>query len=200
MYKTRITYAEAYVGLPILTDVTANLGCCEEMLGRLREVFFHALNNHSKVLLTHLTFTFPVELDISSDNHLFKTFISYYIKSLKREDLDPLYFWAREQSMTNSHQHYHCLLFLNGQKIQNIYRIHNRACDQWGKALNIPSGAGYVHYSETQPCMMIRRDSPDYNVMIEKAFRWGSYCCKVNTKGLAPDYTREYSSSLIPHD
>ena len=104
-----------------------------------------------------------------------------------------MYFWAREQAGSHNH-HYHCLLLLDGRKIQNPYGVMKEAERLWG-GVNHCSAAGLVHLSGHR---MLRTDSPTYQEDIAACIFAATYLSKANTKGAAPSRVREYGYSHLP--
>ena len=192
-------------GKPILTKTQQNYTLEVETLARLEALIENMKNHHSKVLFIRFDVRYPEHTAFPSDNILFSTFMAAFIKHLERNGLDPAYLWVREQNQA-ANQHYHCILLLNGHKIQNYYPVLQKADALWSNMLGVPC-QGLVHFCDTRPDgsrqkngLMIRRDKHSQEGLEDQCFQWGSYLAKTATKDDNLYNTRSVGNSRIPQE
>lgn len=162
------------------------------------------LEKHNKVLFMRLDVRYPEDHTTSSGNEDFSKFISNWTQDRRRHDLDAHTLWVREQSR-EKHQHYHCAVFMDGNKTQHIQDHVDKAEDIWERTIDRSDVNGLVddctksRAGEPQRNgIMLRRDDPQLKEKIDECFRWGSYLAKTATKGYGPKGSRDYSCSSIP--
>ena len=167
-------------------------GYYQEVIKATKNLFSTMANKHNKVLPIRLDLTYPQYSDYPNDKVLLSRFIESLILHCKRKGLDPHYLWVREQASSKNH-HYHVILLLNGNKIQNPHGVYNKATELWGKGLNTDA-AGLVHYGTH---IMIRRNAPDFEQTYHDALSLASYLAKAYSKGNAPKGAREMGMSNL---
>ena len=167
-------------------------GSYQEILQSIDDLLTTMTNRHNKVLFIRFDLTYPQNNSYPNDNALLSRFIETLQLHCKRRQLDPHYLWVREQA-SSDHHHYHFIFLLNGNKIQNPYGFFNKATDLWGKCLNVDT-SGLVHYGTN---LMIRRNSPEFNLTLQGCFTGASYLAKAYSKGNAPPGVREMGMSNI---
>jgi hypothetical protein len=177
--------------------------CHGEMLDRILDIMNYMVNTHSKVFFVRLDFRFSADYIVPPGNQVFVDFLENFIQNLKRLGLDPYRFWVREQS-TLERPHYHVCIFLNGNKIQSIGGLHQKATELWGFALN-RDATGLVwdctkdrHGNPQENGIMIRRGAPDYEATFQACYYWASYLAKTRSKELIPNGVKSFGSSQIP--
>jgi hypothetical protein len=116
-----------------------------------------------------------------------------FTKHLEWKDLDPFYLWVREQASSHN-PHYHCLILLDGQKIQNHYGIMEEAKRLWAN-INACDPDGLVDYS-WEP-WQLRRGDIGFNQSLAQCVFAASYLAKVNTKNSSPYRHRDFGSSRL---
>lgn len=201
-------------GHPVSTDLYNDYGWHPEILTKFQELINYATARHNKVFYMTFTVTFPHYFQCPPDNHHFICFISKLMTYLKRQGLNPLYLWTRENTpsslasnygVDNPRHHYHVSLFLNGSITQNRINHLRKAEALWSSTLNLPQG----NHGLIDDCtssngtshpngIMLRRNSPDFQSCLAQLYLSASYACKAYTKGEAPKGIREYGSSEIP--
>lgn len=200
-----VTFDELYNGRPILANKELGYGCEIDILARIDALLSFMMQKHSKVLFIRFDVRFPRYVNFQNDNLLFSEFMANFIKYLTRKDLDPEYVWVREQDSSNN-QHYHCILLLNGHKVQNYYPVLQKADALWSNLLGVPC-QGLVHFCDTRPDgsrqkngLMIRRDKHAQEGLEDQCFQWGSYLAKTATKDANLYNTRSVGNSRIPQE
>ena len=169
---------------------------------RIQDLLFHVLVKHNKVLPIFFNvrypqdYPYPQKKDISN---LFDKVTTYY----SRLGYDPFYFWKREQNRSE-HHHYHCILFLNGNKIQMIIPVFKTIERFWTSTLGIDDALGLVHYcltdwqgKPTDNGTMLRRDDPEVKEKILRFLAASEYLAKVRTSGFVNDGFRNFGCSRI---
>lgn len=124
----------------------------------------------------------------TKDNKLVSKFIKRISTKLKREyDFKKIGFcWVREQERGKA-QHYHCVLFLEGRKIQHSQRIMEFIKQAWES----PLGGFHVPYF-SRPFYFGKRDD-----IAEQVIYRISYLAKVRGKGYRPPQTKDFQCSRI---
>lgn len=198
-----ITYEKHYKDYPILTDKDKKLGCDTDILDKNLSVLNHTTQKHNKVLAFRMDINFPTNYHPDPSNKDINTFMSRFIKYGKRKKLDPHYVLVREQSK-EKHQHYHCMMFCDGNKIKHPQKLLEQAEKNWGTIIG-QDAKGLINHcrrsrdGEPQPnSYMMRRDDDNYDQVKKDCFQRCSYLAKANTKGYAPHRVREVTTSRIP--
>ncbi len=207
MKKRRSTTTDStYNGYPIMTDKDKGYKADRKILEKIEEQFQYAEDTKSKILYMRLDVRFPLGMTIPESNEHFSRFNANFMKELNRKGLKPQYIAVREQSR-EKHQHYHEILFLDGQKTQSIHN-HIRTAERiWRNELGLEDGNGLINDctisrsgERQENGVMLRKDDPDYKQKKLDCFRRSSYLAKVNTKNNTPDGNRELFSSRIKRD
>lgn len=210
--REHLTRQTTYYGLPV--NASPAMPCNSAMLEQLLSIMQYMVSAHSKVLFVRLDFRFPLDYAVPPGNQLFIDFLENFIQNLKRLGFDPYRFWVREQPERKpphlgqpapiGRPHYHVCIFLNGNKIQSIGGLHQKATELWGFALN-RDATGLVwdctkdsHGNPQENGIMIRRGAPDYETTFQCCFHWASYLAKTHSKELIPDRVKSFGYSRIP--
>jgi hypothetical protein len=167
-------------------------GYFEEVLQAIDNFFNNAISRHNKILFVRFDLRFNDNSTYQNDNRLLSRFMEALTLHCKRLGLDPLYLWVREQATSNNH-HYHVILLLDGNKIQNPYGIFNKATELWGMCLNTDA-TGLVQYGKH---IMIRRNDNDFDHNYNEALKLAGYLAKSYSKGSAPKGVREMGMSNL---
>lgn len=163
-----------------------------EVQQSIDKLFDVAISRHNKILFIRMDLTFNEILNYPNDNSLLSRFMEALTLHCKRLGLDPLYLWVREQVSSINH-HYHVILLLDGNKIQNPHGIFNKATDLWGNCLDT-NAAGLVHYGSH---IMIRRNAVGFDHSYHEALNLARYLAKSYSKGSAPKGVREMGMSNL---
>lgn len=162
-------------------------GCFVGILDKIVSQLSAMLSHHYKVLICMEIF--PV-VDFSEDNKLFSRFIEKFKKRLRtRFGLSRVgYVWVREHGKSEA-QHYHLVLFLDGNKVNIHHSIFKIAEEMW-TARNqprpaFPSSRSYYNLTRGQW------------TSVDEAIYHLSYMAKVHTKENKPLTTNRYEGSRI---
>jgi hypothetical protein len=160
------------------------------------------LNRHSKVLVVRFDVRYPEDFSRVAGNGDISACIAYVVKKYKRQGLDPSYIWVREQHRS-IHPHYHCALFLNGQKVRGYRHVFQNVEGAWGRTLGC-SISGCINYclSDDDPDYngkMVRRDAGPviFDIRRNEVLQQLSYLAKAYTKELSYDGLRNFGCSSI---
>ncbi|MDD2389219.1 MAG: inovirus-type Gp2 protein [Desulfobacterales bacterium] len=167
-------------------------GSYKEILEPIDNLLKTMINKHNKVLFIRFDLTYPQYGNFSNNNELLSRFIETLTVYWKRKKIDPLYLWVREQATSDNH-HYHFMLLLNGNLIQNPFRVFEKAEELWGRCLGVV-GKGLVHKGID---LMIRRNTPEFEQQRQDCFKHASYLAKVYSKGSAPPGVRGMGMSNL---
>lgn len=199
-----IVYISSYSGYPLSCSGKDQEGYYMEVLQAIDSLFSYMVQQHSSVFMTVFVVKFPSETPLQyQENGLMSRLIEALTLHYKRKGYDPKYLWAREISGTGQ-AHYHLMLLLNGNLIQNGYGVLNKATDLWGGCLGIKDGRGLVHlcksfeYHERYGGVKIRRNDPQFHEVFGRCFQQASYLAKCYSKGGAPRYVNEFACSRLP--
>lgn len=159
---------------------------------------------HCKVFFLRFDLRFPDGSDYPTDNSVIEDFISHYIKTFYRLNIDASYIWVREQNSSLNH-HYHIALFLDGSKIEHDTYPLQIAERLWALKLNLPGleNHGLVHYcrkgslgNQDNSVMLIRKN-PDFQAKFQSVMFISSYLAKTYSKGTVDPRVRQFGNSRI---
>lgn len=156
-----------------------------------------SLTDHSKVMQVRLDLRYPENGHATPNSTHIQDF-SYNLKrNLTRKKFagshnpDPKFLWVREQN-ESEHPHYHALMLVNGNALDNPHSILEKASSLWGRALGVDP-AGLVHRCDRdrngnrqENGIMIRRGSPDEAAQRAKCEQQASYLAKAYSKDIRP--------------
>ncbi len=217
--KNKINY-HSRINTPVFMDLPINTGsggqffCYDIMLKKIYDLMTAMVSRHNKVLFIRFDLRFPknYSTDISNDK------VSLLVKNLKEfytyHAIDIQSAWVREQSR-EKHQHYHCLVLMDGNKVQRYHPVLSHVSGVWGRILQCDP-VGLVDYcnhdrsgNPVQNGIMIRRPSSkavgeklekqtqQFQEDFARAFQWASYLCKENQKMNTPPNMRRFGVSQL---
>lgn len=208
------TNNSVFNGLTINTG-DGNLFCYTQILQDIFERFNHMTQKHNKVLFIRFDLHFPVDYHSNGGNDEVSLLFKLFKENLLRHCIDIQYVWVREQNTISEKPHYHGILLLNGNKVQNYFPILEKVSKTWGMVLR-QNAVGCVNYCNNyngvpvDNGIMIRRPSSlvvgdellrqqyEFNQAYQHCFAWASYLAKVNQKSSTPFGIRRFNSSRIP--
>ena len=136
---------------------------------------------------------------IPYNNQIISDFFTTLIPYLKRHYIDNessiklgriSYLWVREQN-TSDKPHYHCVLWLNEDKVNRSYGIlalvKQQWCERFGGTLSIPDNNYYIS----------KRLQADLGVSQQEVICRLSYLAKNATKGCHSSKTKRYGASRL---
>lgn len=188
---------------PVNRGTENNLGIKHHIQKRLTELQEYVCHKHGKVLAVRFDVHYPQDYNASGDNKHISRMIAKMVQHYDRQGLDPHYAWAREQE-SSSNPHYHCILFLNGNKIRSFSHVFSNAKKYWSSTIQADVD-GCIHHCtrgkdgvEHENGILIRRDSDDYQGKFNMVHHQGSYLSKTAGKGNPKDGIRDVGVSRIP--
>ncbi|WMW66287.1 inovirus-type Gp2 protein [Nitratidesulfovibrio liaohensis] len=146
-----------------------------EMINGIMDKYHTALEqslaDHSKVMQVRLDLHYPENGYVTPNSTHIQDFNYNLKRSLARKKFagshnpDPKLIWVREQN-ESEHPHYHALMLVNGNALDNPHSILEKASSLWGRALGVDP-TGLVHRCDKdrngnrqENGIMIRRGSP----------------------------------------
>jgi len=208
------TNAPAFQNYAINTGPDGEYACYDLMLYRIRKHMDLMVARHNKVLFIRFDLRFPQGFMYDKSNDkvslLFKTLREFYTY----RGIDFQFLWFREQSK-EKHQHYHCVILTDGNKIKDYLPVLHHITEIWGRLLQYnPTGlVDYCNYDRTghpvENGIMIRRPSSvatggdrayqeqRFHEDFERCHKWASYLAKVNQKANTPAGMRRFGVSQI---
>jgi len=177
-------YGGVYYEINNISDKTGKAyGVYEPIMLRLIEQFDIAYQIHGKVLVMR----FDISIDgYTADNKIITEFRKRLNQQIERDFYvtDIGYGWAREQERSKQ-QHYHFVLFLDGQKVwyhQGISKLIKTVADRSSDVVRV-TFAGF-HQVDCE------------DVFREAVYHF-SYLAKTRGKGYRPPKTRDFSTSRL---
>lgn len=202
-----VMYGNNYNGYSLSDTSKNDEGFYVEILIALEALLNEMTSRHDKVFFIMLTLKYPsLSDDITgypNNNSLLSDFLDKTRRFCKAKNYDPLYLWVRELSSTGQF-HYHLVLLLNGNLIQNAYNIKEKATKYWQNCLHLEDGKGLVHlhtsgfHIDKYGGIKILRAAEDFQEIFEECIKRGSYLAKCYSKGNSPPYVNEFGCSRIP--
>ena len=201
----KTTLSTIYRGYPINVGWERNLPCNILTLDQLIATHEYMLCLHSKVLF--------VRLDIRSPRWFsapLREVMTRILESSKRildsknrgkNRIDMHYVWAPEQKEAEGKEHVHLAIWVNGNAIQNGYRVLDAVEKVVGRQFAGES-EGLVHFCQSngEKGILIDRDDLYFEKISGKIIYVASYLAKISTKEHRPKYARVSSASRLPSD
>ncbi|NOQ94690.1 MAG: inovirus-type Gp2 protein [Methylophaga sp.] len=162
------------------------LGLYVETLQRIIEQFEIALTKWKRVFVLRFDLHIPFE---TKDNKHMTAFRKRLFQKLKREYSfkEVGFCWAREYHGKGKGQHYHWVLFLDGNLIRHSSRINEMVRQAW----EMPVGGFHV------PTIKRPFYFADSDAIAIKAIYRISYLAKTRGKGYRPAQTKDYQCSRM---
>ena len=199
------TLAATYRGYLIDTGVYVALPCNILTLDQLIATHEYMLCFHSKVLF--------IRLDIRSprwSSTPLRKIMPRIIESSKRildsknrgkNRIDMHYVWTAEQKDYEGKEHVHLAIWVNGNAIQNGYRVLEAVKEAVERQFHCES-EGLVHLCQStgEKGILIDRNDPYFEQISGKIIYVASYLAKISTKEHRPKGGRFSSASRLPAD
>ncbi|WP_291327140.1 inovirus-type Gp2 protein [Desulfovibrio sp. UCD-KL4C] len=176
-----------------------------EIEDTIERVLIHSSRSRSKNLVVRFDITYPEKFIYPNDNTIFSNFLNSFIKHCTRKKYSPYSVWVREQSLHSlvDNHHFHIVLFLDGNVIQNPSQIHNKATELWSKAIG-HSAQGLVHLCRhnvddqyLKTAIKMRRVNSDFEKTLAQTRQWLRYLSKEYSKEGYPYKGRSFGASQI---
>lgn len=202
MKNKNLIYDSTYKGHPINTNAEKQQGCYEDILENTKGILDTQIAKHNKVHVARFDLRFPHDKPASTGSSAISQFTDTFLRNLRRNGSDPKMIWVREQSR-EKHQHYHCMLAVDGNKHQAPHTLLKKAEEHWNRAVGVASDVqGLVHHcnkdrqgNSVVNSYNLRRDDSNRSDVFDECYRHCSYLAKVNTKDGVPAQKRMYSCS-----
>lgn len=214
MHYHSTTNSNEFNGLPINNGLDGEHFCYDMILNKIYERLRWMSNRHCRVFFVRFDLRFPVNYLTNGGNdevsHLFKIMK----ENASNRGTDVHFVWVREQSR-EKHQHYHCVMFINGSLVCNYRRYLGEIERVWGLVLSCDA-KGLVDWCDrdrsglpVENGIMIVRPRQDaqgdsffaqnelYNNSLRRCFEWASYLAKTNQKDNTPPGTRRFNASQL---
>lgn len=206
-----VLHGTMYNGIRLSRSKKNYQGFYVEILQMIELLLKDMIRRHSEVFFVRFDLRYPAGSSsiYPNNNDLVKKFVEAFIRKCKRKKCDPKYLWVRELSKKSGQFHYHFILLLNADHIQNAYElIFDYATKLWQRCLGIEDGKGLVqlaestennyYYDDRYGGVKIRRyDKKNYQRVYEKCFEIASYLAKRFSKGSSPCYVNEIGHSKM---
>jgi len=176
-----------YKGESIEICNSQQYGIYEEMLHKFIEQLDIAYLIHKRLLVVRLDYRINY---YTENNRLLSNHMKNIIQWLRREYgiKNVGYIWVREQEKSKK-QHYHLVLILDGNKIQNPRKINAILKRKW-----TPRGDVFV----PENCYYYI-DKHNYKKQRQNVIYRCSYLAKSKGKGFRPPQTKDYACSRLKH-
>lgn len=160
-------------------------GVYEDMIYKFIEQLDKAYSIHKRLLIVRLDYKVNYYTD---NNKIFSNYMKNIVQWLRREYgiTNVGYMWVREQEKSKK-QHYHLVLALDGNKVQNPTRINAILREKWLSrgGMYIPDNCYYYI------------DKNNYEKQRRSVIYRCSYMAKSRGKGFRPPQTKDYACSRL---
>jgi len=205
-----VLHGTMYNGIRLSQSKKNYQGFYVEILQVIELLLQNMIRRHSEVFFIRFDLRYPAgsSLIYPNNNDLVKKFSEALVLHCKRKKYDPKYLWVRELSEKSGQFHYHFILLLNADHIQNAYElILDYATKLWQRCLGIEDGKGLVqltestennyYYDDSYGGVKIRRYDKSFQRVYAKCFEIASYLAKRFSKGSSPCYVNEIGHSKM---
>lgn len=187
MFPIPIVQGSEYKGYPLEKDVTYR----QDILDRHLRFTEEKLRKHDNVLMLHLDLNLPKQDGLPKKTQRLFRFNDKLNQYFKSQDLDPRYLWVQEREQNADHSHYHYVVWLDGDKPQNIDAHIKQVKYLWSNRFGVsPDTRGLVRHSNVddngQPPnngVTLNRNADDYEANKTACFRQASSIAKTRGKG-----------------
>lgn len=200
-----LTTEKEFKGKSINTNKEKDQNCIEEILAPIHAHLTDITEKHNRIMTTRFDLRVSQETEDLTNKQVGRIFENMG-RALDRRryagghNPDPRFIGVPEDHGNGIH--YHCLVLVNGNAIQNPYTIFNLAEKYLGKALGLTEEAakGLVHYCNQQGenGIIIRRDSPDEEEKTNKVMHQASYLAKERGKENIPKGKHLWVGTRVP--
>ncbi|CAK7067272.1 MAG: hypothetical protein DELT_01700 [Desulfovibrio sp.] len=169
---------------------------------RVCQLLDHVCEKHNKILPVRFDVRYPSSYEATGDNEDISKMMAKFIQHYTRLNIDAHYFWVREQK-SSPNPHYHCAVFLDGNKTLNKGHVFYNAEKYWNSTINSESDGlidkctksknGTPHANG----IPLIRSSDSYAANREQVEGQMRYPCKQDGKGEAKDGLRNFGMSRL---
>ena len=186
----------------VTTQLKSQYNYLDNIFDRLIQLLDFYIAKHGKVLVVRFDIRYPQSYPSVLSNDHIQTCIKNVRQLYKRIGYDPYYMWTREQK-TSLHPHYHCVLLLNGNKVQSFSHVFEHAERFWANAIGDLT-TGLIDHCMANPWMsgyqngiMLIRASPNVQVTYDSVVVQLSYLAKMADKRDYGDPWRNFGMSEL---
>lgn len=134
---------------PINRGEHGDLGIKNNIQSVLTALLEYVCSQNGKVLTVRFDVRYPVDYFSSGDNRDISRMMAKLVQYYKRDGLNPHYAWVRERNFSHN-PHYHCVLFLNGNKMRHYNHVFENAERYWQLTIGSFQG-GLIHRCNDHP-------------------------------------------------
>nr|WP_321259068.1 inovirus-type Gp2 protein [uncultured Pseudodesulfovibrio sp.] len=209
-----ITSESEFNNLPI-NNGNGQYDCYEMILQKIHERLTWMTNKHCRVLFIRFDLRFPRDHMSNGGNDEISHFFKIMKDNARNAGCEFHFVWVREQKDSDT-PHYHCVVLLNGSRVQNYRRFLGEVQRVWGIVLSCFDSTGLVwaceqdyHGNQVKNGTMIERPRQDvhgddflkqsqlYNDALRDCFYWSSYLAKTSQKDRTPHGIRRFNASQL---
>lgn len=201
----KTTISTIHRGYSINVGRDRNLPCNILTLNQLIAIHKYMLSHHSKVLFVRLDIRSPrwsstplrkiMPRIIESSKRILES------KNRGKNCVDMHDVWTAEQKNYEGKEHVHLAIWVNGNAIQNGYRVLDAVREAVERQFPGES-EGLVHFCESngEKGILIDRNDPYFEKISKWVIYLASYLAKISTKEHRPKGARFSSASRLPAD
>lgn len=214
-YKS-VTSSPEFNGLPI-NNGNGHYDCYEMILQKIHERLTWMTNKHCRVLFIRFDLRFPRDHKTHGNNDEISRFFKIMKDNARNSGCEFHFVWVREQKDSDT-PHYHCVVLLNGSRVQNYRAFLGEVQRVWGMVLRCFDSTGLVwtceqdyNGNQVKNGIMIERPKQNvhgesfleqnnlYNEALRACFYWSSYLAKTSQKDNTPFGVRRFNASQLRH-
>lgn len=156
-----------------------------QILNRVIEQLDNAIKIHKRILV----YRFDLHINYyEDDNHRLTKFFNrlklWLFRNYKIKKVGHI--WVREKEKSKQ-QHYHCALYLDGNKIQHPNKLTRAIKEMWSANGHMPVVKNSFYYI----------DKDNISTQRPEAIKRLSYCAKVRGKGYRDPQAKDYGLSRL---
>ena len=194
---------------PVNKGRFGTLSINESIQKKITNLLKHVCTENSKTLGVRFDVHYPADYQAAGDNEDISKMIAKLKQKYERDGLNPYYYWVREQERSPN-PHYHCGIFLDGNKVRKFNHVFRNAEKYWRSTIDTKQ-KGLIHHctrgKDGKPHrngIIVRRYSgdPEQQKRNEQDFadmhHQNSYVSKRSSKSGPKDGLRDIGISRLP--
>lgn len=183
----------------------------ESIQKKITNLLKHVRDENSKTLGVRFDVHYPVDYQAAGDNKDISKMIAKLCQKYKRDGLNPYYYWIREQG-NNPNPHYHCGIFLDGNKVRKYNHVFRNVEKFWQPTIDTEK-KGLIHHctrgkdgKQHRNGIIVRRYSTDPEQQQKNKQDFAdmhfqhSYPSKLFSKAAPKDGLRDIGISRLPRN
>ena len=151
---------------PVNRGKLGTLPINESLQKKLTGLLKHVCTENSKTLAVRFDVHYPADYQATGENEDMSKMMAKLKQKYERDGLNPYCYWIREQERSPN-PHYHCGIFLDGNKVRKFNHVFRNAEKYWHSTIDTKQ-KGLVHHctrgKDGKPHrngIIVRRYSPD---------------------------------------